>query len=208
MFDASLRRIIDPPLNRLGSRLARMGVTPNQITWTGFVIGMLSIPLLAYQLQWLAFVCILLNRCFDGLDGAVARAVKPDGGSYQTDLGGYLDITLDFLFYSGAVFGLILYAPEANALAGAFLIYAFIGTGCSFLAFAILAAKRGISTEIRGKKSIYYLGGLTEGAETIAFLLLACALPQYFAVMAWIFGTLCWMTTAFRIHAAFDAFRD
>ena len=30
-----------------------------------------------------------------------------------------------------------------------------------------MAAKRGLSTELRGQKSLYYLGGLTEGTETI-----------------------------------------
>ena len=59
-----------------------------------------------------------------------------------------------------------------------------MGTGSSFLAFAIMAAKRGLSTDLRGRKSLYYLGGLTEGTETILFLALACLLPAWFALLA------------------------
>ena len=202
MFDRLLRQVIDPPLNRVGARLASVGVSANQLTWAGFALGMLCLPLLALQRPGWALVAIVANRIFDGLDGAVARQTQRG----ESDLGGYLDITLDFLFYSGVVLGFVFLAPETNAVPGAFLIYAFTGTGCSFLAFAVFAAKRGLSTDIRGKKSLYYLGGLTEGAETIAFFVLACLVPQFFPVMAWIFGALCWITTAFRIHAACCAF--
>ena len=87
-----------------------------------------------------------------------------------SDLGGFLDIVLDFLVYAGMVFAFAFADPAANALAAAFLLFAFMGTGSSFLAFAVMAAKRGFATERRGRKSLYYLGGLTEGVETILFV--------------------------------------
>jgi len=40
MFDAKLRPLIDPPLNRLGSALARRGVTANAITFLGLALGL------------------------------------------------------------------------------------------------------------------------------------------------------------------------
>jgi len=80
-------------------------------------------------------------------------------------------------------------------------------TGASFLAFAAVAAKRGITTAARGEKSIYYLGGLTEGSETIALFVVICLFPQHFAWFAWIFGALCWLTTSVRIYMAFETFR-
>lgn len=81
-----------------------------------------------------------------------------------------------------------------------------MGSGSSFLAFAVLAAKRGVTTEIRGRKSFYYLGGLTEGFETILCFTLMCLVPSAFVPIAWIFGALCWVTTLTRILAARDAF--
>ena len=200
MLDARLRKIIDPPLDRLGRRLAHLGVTANAITWTGFAVGMGAWVLLALGNYGGALTCILLNRLGDGLDGAVARHGR------VSDLGGYLDIVLDFLFYSGVVFFFAVGRPE-EALPAAFLIFSFVGTGASFLAFAALAAKRGITTAARGTKSIYYLGGLTEGTETIALFVAICLFPDAFAWFAWIFGGLCWLTTAVRIFMAVETFR-
>jgi phosphatidylglycerophosphate synthase len=200
MLDARLRRLIDPPLDYAGQELARLGITANNVTWTGFLVGCGAWALLALGSYWWALALILLNRLADGLDGAVARHGR------LTDLGGYLDIVLDFLFYSGVVFFFAVGRPE-EALPAAFLIFSFVGTGASFLAFAAVAAKRGITTAARGEKSIYYLGGLTEGSETIALFVAICILPQHFAWFAWIFGALCWLTTTVRIYMAVETFR-
>ena len=148
----------------------------------------------------LALGLIGLNRLADGLDWALARRLGP------TDLGGYLDIVLDFIFYAGVPFAVAVARP-VDALPAAFLIFSFIGTGGSFLAFAAIAARRGISTEKRGRKAIYYLGGLTEGAETIAVFVLICLIPDDFSSIAWAFGGLCWITTSTRIAMAVSTFR-
>ena len=124
-----------------------------------------------------------------------------------TDLGGYLDIVCDFILYSGWAFAFAL-ADPAHAIPAAFLMLSFMGTGSSFLAYAIFAAKRGITTEIQGSKSLYYLGGLTEGTETILIFMAFCLAPQYFPVLAYAFAAACWITTVSRILAAARSFRD
>lgn len=202
MLDATARRLITPALDMVGAQIARSGVRANTVTVVGLLIGALIIPALAFEAYGLALVIVLTNRLIDGLDGAVAR------NSQITDLGGYLDIVGDFLFYAAVPFGFALARPEDNALAAAFLIFSFIGTGTSFLTYAIMAAKRGITTEVRGRKSLYYLGGLTEGSETIAFLVLICLLPYNFSLFAWIFGAACWVTTVSRSFAAVIEFQD
>ena len=146
-----------------------MGVSANAVSWFGFGLGIAAAMAAAFGAPLTAALLILGNRLCDGLDGAVARA----GGT--SDLGAYLDITLDFIFYSAVPFGLAV-ADPGHALAAAFLIFSFVGTGSSFLAFAIIAQKRGISTEVR-KKGVLHLGGLTEGGETIIFLLVAVLYP-------------------------------
>ncbi|QQP88788.1 CDP-alcohol phosphatidyltransferase family protein [Skermanella sp. TT6] len=200
MLDARLRRLIDPPLGRAGAALARRGVPADAVTLAGFAVGAASFPALAAEAYGWALALILLNRAMDGLDGAVARHAG------ATDFGGYLDIVCDFLFYSGVVFFFAVGRPE-DALAAAFLVFSFVGTGSSFLAYAILAAKRGITTEIRGAKSLYYVGGITEGTETIALFAAMCLFPGAFPWLAWGFGALCWLTTAARVAAAARAFR-
>lgn len=201
MLDSRIRRWIDPPLDRLGRGLARAGLHANAITVAGFLVGVAAWAALAQQCYVAALTLIAANRLADGLDGALARRLGP------TDLGGYLDIVLDFLFYSGVPFFFAVGRPE-HALPAAFLGFSFVGTGSSFLAFAAIAAKRRLTTQRQGKKSIYYLGGLTEGFETIAVFVLICLFPDAFAWFAWIFGGLCWLTTGIRIAMAVEAFQE
>lgn len=184
---------IKPLTQNIAKGFNRLHITPNQVTVVGFLIGMGAIPALWQQQYYLALGLILLNRLFDGLDGALARLVGP------SDAGGYLDITLDFLFYSGIVWGFALADPSTNALAAATLIFSFVGTGSSFLAFAILAAKRNIDSITYPQKSFYYLGGLTEGTETIIALSVFCLFPDHFPVLAYSFAGLCWITIVSRI---------
>ena len=111
-----------------------------------------------------------------------ARIVGP------TDRGAFLDIALDFLFYALVPLGFAFANPSVNALPAALLITAFIGTGSSFLAFAAIAARRGLRAEAYPSKGIYYLGGLTEGAETVAIFAAMCVWPAAFPVLAHIFA--------------------
>lgn len=201
MIDARFRRYMDPPLDAIARGLHTTGITANQVTITGFIIGLSVIPLLSFQLYMAALTAIIINRLADGLDGAIAR----DQGI--TDAGGYLDIVLDFIFYSAVIFGFCLALPD-QALYGAFLIFSFVGTGSSFLALSIFAAKRSLTTTLRGTKSIYYIGGLTEGFETIATLVLMCLFPSWFWLIASIFGTLCWITTLSRIVTSYQLLAD
>lgn len=200
MLDSRIRRIVDPALDAMGAVLARLGFGANAVTISGFVIGMAAWCALAARAYPLALVLILCNRLADGLDGAVARR------NGLTDLGGYLDIVLDFIFYAGVPFFFAVGQPDL-AVAGCFLVFSFVGTGSSFLAFATIAAKRGLDTPTRGRKSFYYLGGLTEGTETIGFFILICLLPQNFGLFAWVFGSLCWLTTLSRVLLAVQVFR-
>ncbi len=201
MLDAAARRVIDPPLDSFARRLARRGLSANAVTLVGFAFGVGAWAALACQFYALALALIAANRAADGVDGALARRLGP------TDLGGYLDIVLDFVFYAGVPFAVAVGRPD-DALPAAFLVFAFVGTGTSFLAFSAVAAKRGVTTEARGKKAIYYLGGLTEGVETIALFVVICLRPDWFAPLAWGFGTLCWVTTLTRVGTAVRVLRE
>ena len=195
MFDAALRPYVDRVTDPVGRWCAARGISASMVTVIGFVFGLAAALAVAMGIMLVAFVLILLNRFCDGLDGGVARATAP------TDFGGFLDIVFDFIFYAMVPFGFALYDP-ANALAACFLVVSFFGTAVSFLAFAVMAARRGISSRERGVKSFYYLGGLTEGGETIILLLAMTVMPQWFVYLAFGFGTLCWITAASRILEA------
>jgi len=92
-------------------------------------------------------------------------------------------------------------------LTATFLIFSFIGTGTSFLAFAVIAEKHGISSAAHGQKSFLYLGGLTEGTETIIFYIIICLFPEHFPILAVVFGGLCWITVVGRFGSAYSLLR-
>lgn len=202
MFDAGLRRLIDPGLNRLGRALARAGATADGVTLVGLALGLTAAVLIALGYPGAALVPLLAGRVADGLDGAVARATK------GSDFGGYLDITCDFLFYGAVPLAFVLADPSANGSAGAFLLTSFYVNGSSFLGYAILAEKHGMKTAERGKKALYFTGGLLEGGETIAFFGLLCLFPSWFSALAWAFGAGCFFTAAARVLQARQVFRD
>ena len=200
MLDSRLRPLIDPPLNRLAALLGGSGITADAMTLFGFGLGAAAAAAVALDQVWLGLALFLMNRFADGLDGALARLHAP------TDRGGFLDIVLDFVAYGLLALGFAIRDPAAAALPAAFLLASFMGTGSSFLAYAVLAAKRGQTTSLRGRKSFYHLGGLTEGTETIAFFALCLLLPQHFPLLAWIFGVLCWLTALGRVAAGWRDF--
>ncbi len=191
------RTALGPPAQWLADR----GIGADAVSIAGFLVGMLAVPALAFGAWKAAVLLIAANRLLDGLDGAVARIRGP------TDRGAFLDISLDFLFYALVPLGFALHAPETNALPAAALIASFAGTGSSFLAFAAIAARRGETSAAFPQKGIYYLGGLTEGFETVAVFLAMCLLPQAFSVLAWGFAAACTVTTALRWRMGWTAFR-
>lgn len=200
VFDAKLRPLIDPPLNRAGRALAGLGVSANMLTFAGLAIGLGGAVAIGFGEVWLGLALIIANRLLDGLDGAVARANGP------TELGGYFDIVADFAFYVSIPLGFGVMA-SANTLPALVLVASFVLTGVSFLAFAAIAAERGDASEAHGKKSIFYSTGLAEGAETIAVFIAMCLLPAWFAVIAYAYAALCVLTVFQRSAMAAARFR-
>jgi phosphatidylglycerophosphate synthase len=193
MLDRAATHLISPAIQRLARLLVRAGLSANQMTLTGFGIGLAAAALVGSG-QYLAGAgAILLSRLCDGLDGAMARETRP------TDVGGFLDIALDFIFYAAIPLGFAVADPSRNALAAATLLAAFVGTMASFLAFAVLAAKRQLDSLAYPDKSFYFLGGLTEATETLACFMAMCLWPQHFALLAYGFAILCLVTTVTRI---------
>lgn len=193
MLDRHAAVLIRPALERVARALVRHHITANQLTLAGFGIGMVACVCIALHAYGAGVSAILASRLLDGLDGAVARQSAP------TDRGGFLDIALDFVFYASVPLAFAIAAPADNALAAAALLAGFVGAGTSFLAFATLAGKRGMASTAYPGKSFYFLGGLTEATETLAFFVAMCVWPQHFGALAWTFAALCALTTLTRI---------
>ena len=201
MLDRYAIALLRPPLTATARVLVRAGVGANSVTLLGFGIGLFAAVLIAGGAYSMGAVALLASRLCDGLDGAVARQTQ------ATDAGGFLDITLDFLFYASIPLAFAVAHPAANALPAAVLLAAFMGTGSSFLAFAVLAAKRGLQDLATPGKSFYFLGGLTEATETLAFFVAMCLWPAHFATLAYAFAGLCAITIATRIGWGWRTFQ-
>jgi phosphatidylglycerophosphate synthase len=201
MLDRAATRLLRPALDTLAQRLVRRGIGADAVTLAGFVLGVAAAAAIVWR-QWsLALALLLASRLCDGLDGAVARQTRP------SDAGAFLDITLDFLFYAGIPLAFALADPAANALPAAVLLAAFIGTGSSFLAFAILAERRGLASDVYPGKGFYYLGGLAEATETLLCFVLMCLWPAQFAWWAYGFALLCAPTIVSRIVGGWRVLR-
>lgn len=193
MLDRAANTALMPLFQVIARGLVRAGIGADAVTLAGFGIGVAAAVAIALQSHSLGLVLLLASRLADGLDGPVARLTQP------TDRGAYLDICLDFLFYASIPLAFAIANPAANALPAAVLLAAFIGTGSSFLAFAVLAQKRGIASSDYPNKGLYYLGGLTEATETLICFGLMCVWPDKFAWWAYGFAALCALTIATRI---------
>jgi phosphatidylglycerophosphate synthase len=199
MFDVALRRLVDPALFRIARVLAGARISANALTITGAAIGLGAAFFITQADYTAALACIVLNRLFDGLDGAIARINGP------TDFGGYLDSLCDFLFYVSipVAFGIISADNHMPALA---LVASFTLTAVSFLGYAAIAARRNDDGGVHGPKAFIYSTGLMEGGETIAFFLLLCLFPAFFPTLAVIFAALCVLTVAQRVAFAAKSF--
>ena len=202
MLDRAALALLRPALDVAARALRRVGLHADQVTLIGFALGVGGALAIAFQQFIVGLALLFAGRLCDGLDGALARLTTP------TDRGAFLDITLDFLFYASIPLAFAFADPAANALAAATLLAAFIGTATTFLAFAALAAQRGLKGEAYPSKGIYYLGGMTEGTETLTCFALMCVWPTHFARFAWVFAALCLLTIATRLWAGWRAFSN
>jgi phosphatidylglycerophosphate synthase len=193
MLDRALIAVLRPALDAGARALVRVGVGADAVTLAGFAIGIAAAVAIGFGAYGSGLALLLASRLADGLDGAVARR------THTTDRGAFLDITLDFLFYASIPLAFALADPVRNALPAGVLLAAFIGTGSSFLAFAVMAERRGLASDAYPSKGFYYLGGLTEASETLICFVLMCLWPDHFAWWAYGFAALCGITVATRI---------
>jgi CDP-diacylglycerol--glycerol-3-phosphate 3-phosphatidyltransferase len=101
---------IAPPIARF---LARTPLTPNALTWLGFLINVGAAVLIVTDHLLAAGIVVLVAGLFDMLDGALARLTER-----ASRFGAILDSTLDRLSEAVLLLGLLaLFAREQNVTA-------------------------------------------------------------------------------------------
>lgn len=186
MLDAIIRPYITPSLDKIAQRAAAYNIPVNLLTLAGFGIGIIGCFFVAIQSYLFGLLFIIGSRVLAGVDGALARR------TVSSNFGAYLERVCDYIFYAAFVFFFIL-AAHAYYLAGAFLIFSYIGMNASHLAQAGIAA---------GHDKAGEPAGLVGHSEIILFMTLACLFPLYFPALAFLFGLLCWTSTAMRMMQA------
>ena len=180
-------KITNKIIDKTAKFVLKLGVSANIITLVGFLIGLLAINFLSLENYSIALLCILINRFFDALDGAMARM------SEATKFGVFFDATLDYTFYAGVIFGFALANPAQNAIAASFLLFAFTFAGSAMLSYAVIAYKNNQDAELveEEKKQPFFLSGFAQGFETFTALVILCIIPSMFLEIAIILGCLC-----------------
>ena len=192
MFDSQINKSLKPVLNFLAKKLSQFNIQPNVVTFTGFFFGLCCFYFIVIDMFIYASIFLFLNRFCDGLDGALARLVG------QTDIGAFYDIISDFLFYSLYPLSFIMLDIE-NAYSICFLLLSFVATQTTFLASAWIVEKNKLLISKNQNKSFFYIGGITEGFETIICFIMMLLFYEYINYISYIFGILCWITFITRV---------
>lgn len=209
MLDRRARALLARPVDAITRAVDRPGITPDGLTLAGLGLGLASALAAGLQLWAVALVLWLVSRVVDGVDGALARRRKADGRLRgDSEAGGFLDITSDFVVYGATVVGV---AVGATAAFGApwwpFLLVLFVYyvNGTAFLAFSSIAERTG--RRIDDGRSLSFLGGLAEGTETIIVHALWLILPFWAWQIALVWVVVVGISATQRMVAGYRALR-
>lgn len=209
MLDRPVRALLDRPVGALAAALDRPGITPDGLTVAGLVLGLGSAVAAALQLWALALALWLISRVVDGLDGALARRRRADGRqSSDSEAGGFLDITADFVVYGATVLGVALgvtAAYDAPWQPFAAVLLAYYVNGAAFLAFSSIAERTG--RRIDDGRSLSFLGRIAEGTETIVVHSLWLIVPFWAWQLAVVWAVFVGVSAVQRMVAGYRALR-
>ncbi|GAB3536307.1 CDP-alcohol phosphatidyltransferase family protein [Arthrobacter tecti] len=210
MFDARLRPIMAPALNFAAARLDVPWITPNRLTTLNLILGLASAALAAGQLWVPALIAWLLCRLADGLDGPLARLRASRSNATNDDVGqgGFWDISADFIVYGATVVGVAVGTTSGfntDLLPFLLVLFAYYINGSVFLAFSSIAERSG--RQLDDGRSLSFLGGLAEGAETVVVHSLWLILPAFAGQIALVWAVLVSISAGQRVVAGFRALR-
>ncbi len=120
--------------------LAKTGISPNAITWIGFLVTIGAGWLIVTEHLFAAGFVVIIAGFFDMLDGALARSTNR-----TTKFGAVLDSTLDRLAEAIVLLAiLVIYAQEQSALG---LLAAGLALPGSLLVSYVKARAEGVGLE-------------------------------------------------------------
>jgi len=173
--------------------LAAMPISPNAITWLGFLLTIGAAALIATGHLLAASLVVILASLFDILDGALARRTNR-----VTRFGGILDSTLDRLSEAALLIGILVLFLLTEEPSGTFTL---IAKEWSILIVAIAMPGSLLVSYIRARAEAAGLdcqAGLFTRAERIIVLVLGLLLNQIVIALA-IIVVLSFITVVHRL---------
>lgn len=178
MIDNSFRALLPRYVAPLIRLLAKIGLTPNQITVLGLLIALASAYLVFRgEFMW-ALLTWWLSRLLDALDGIYARTY-----SQTSDLGAFLDIQFDMLAYSAMVIAFYFQFPELS-LQWLIILLCYVLCIAGALGLGSFETERGLADD--SQRGLRIAVGLAEGGETGIFYSLFLLFPAWLATTTWI----------------------
>jgi phosphatidylglycerophosphate synthase len=191
MLDAPVRKIFASPLDPLAVAMTRAGIRASTITLVGFMMGLGAIAFIITEQYAGALFFLTLNRVCDILDGMLARVKGP------TAIGGFLDATLDLLIFAMIPFAFAL-ARQQDALAATFLLLGFVVAAVPVMTVRIFSPPRSWDED-------FVLCGHT---ENFVLVVLLCVAERWtFTPLAYLYGSLCFLSCGISIVSAMAKLR-
>lgn len=195
MFDEPVRARFSRLAAPLVSPVARLGVTPGQVTMGAFLMAAGAAALIAAGHPRIGLAVWLVSRIGDGLDGELARHT---GGA--SGFGGYLDITLDMAGYTAMVMGFAVAHPTLSLAWSAVLAgYVLAITTTLALSDAGRSAGRQVNDTNR---TFQFTPALTEAGETTAMYALWVLFPTQLPWLVWVWAAALAATVLQRTYLA------
>ncbi len=190
MLDTKARRFVQPLLDSVARWCARAGISANQLTVTGMLVGVAAAALVATGHDVAGFLVLWLSGLIDAADGTLARLTS------STPLGAILDITFDRVVELSMITALAWRFPEARfelvILAGVIAIAMSL-----FLSIGAAIANRSV-------KSFHYAPGLGERTEAFICLTLMILDSARLVLWTWVFVAVIAFTMAQRLRHAHE----
>ncbi len=181
-------RVIVDPIARI---TGQTGISPNAVTFIGFLLTAVVASLLAGGYLQLAGILLIVAAFFDAIDGSMARQLQR-----TTPFGAFLDSTTDRFSEAVLFLGVLIHFQEKGAYTGVILTYiAIVG---SLMVSYTRARAEGIGISIKG--------GLLTRFERIVVLIAGLLLNQL-TITLWILAVLTNFTALQRIWLTWQATR-
>ena len=189
MNRAAAREMISAYVERPVARaLAKLGVSPNMVTFAGLVGAGISAWLISEGMLWIGGVVMLFAGILDLFDGALARSTGQDSA-----FGALLDSVIDRVSEIVVLLGLLIHYARGDSLEGTVLVY--LAVGGSVMVSYLRARSEGLGIDCK-------VGIMTRPERVAALgfgLIVGHWVPVVMLVVLGVIAALTILTTAQRL---------